>query len=154
MPREKGYALFQEFLPGNQFDTRIAVVGNRAWGFRRMVRPGDFRASGSGLIRYDHQEIDPKCVQIAFRVAEDLKAQSIALDFLFAEDGQPRIVEISYAYSPQLVRDTGGFWDRDLNWHPGYFFPQDAIIVDLIREIHRRKGEADREPYPLEPVAV
>ena len=35
---------FQEFLPGNAFDTRITAIGNRAFGFLRENRPRDFRA--------------------------------------------------------------------------------------------------------------
>ena len=30
VPRECGYIYFQEFLPNNEFDTRITVIGNRA----------------------------------------------------------------------------------------------------------------------------
>ncbi len=154
IPRESGYALFQEFLPNNPFDTRITVVEERAWGFRRMVRPNDFRASGSGLIQYDHRDIDPECVRIAFRVAKALKAQSIGIDLVFAPDGQPRILEVSYGYVPGLVRDTGGYWDPDLNRHPGNFYPQDAIVIDLIQEIRRRKGDSKSQPYPLESVSA
>lgn len=52
MGREKGYVYFQDFIPGNDFDTRVTVVGDRAFAFTRNVRPGDFRASGSGDIVY------------------------------------------------------------------------------------------------------
>ena len=47
-PRERGYALFQRFVPGNDYDIRVTVIGERVFTFRRRVRPGDFRASGSG----------------------------------------------------------------------------------------------------------
>src|SRR5690606_15154424 len=51
--REKGYLYFQEFMPKNEFDTRLIVIGNRCFGIRRYNRTGDFRASGSGLIKYE-----------------------------------------------------------------------------------------------------
>jgi hypothetical protein len=45
---QKNYALFQEFMPGNEHDTRVTVIGDRAFAYRRFNRPNDFRASGSG----------------------------------------------------------------------------------------------------------
>ena len=39
----RGYVYFQDFIPDNQFDTRVTVIGNRAFAFIRKVRPGDFR---------------------------------------------------------------------------------------------------------------
>ena len=31
--RKKNYAMFQRFLPGNEYDTRVTVIGNRAFAF-------------------------------------------------------------------------------------------------------------------------
>jgi glutathione synthase/RimK-type ligase-like ATP-grasp enzyme len=50
---EKNYVYFQDFIPQNDFDIRIIVIGKRAFAIKRMVRKGDFRASGSGNIKYD-----------------------------------------------------------------------------------------------------
>ena len=66
---QKGYLLVQEFLEGNAFDTRITVIGDRAFAFRRFNRPKDFRASGSGLIDWDPAGIEEDAVRLAFRVA-------------------------------------------------------------------------------------
>ncbi len=129
---ESGYVYFQDFLPGNTFDTRITVIGNRAFGFTRKTRPGDFRASGSGEIDYDLDRIDARCVKIAVDTADKLQTQSLAFDFVFDEDGAPRIVEISYCYKSRAVYDCPGYWDRDLNWHEGHVWPEDAILDDLI----------------------
>ena len=76
---QKNYVLFQRFLPDNEFDTRITVIGDRAFGFRRMTRKSDFRASGSGIIDYDIGKIDLRCVDIAFRVSQQLGFQSMAI---------------------------------------------------------------------------
>ena len=35
---DKNYIYFQEFIPGNEFDTRVTVIGDRAFAFRRMNR--------------------------------------------------------------------------------------------------------------------
>jgi glutathione synthase/RimK-type ligase-like ATP-grasp enzyme len=132
MPRERGYIYFQDFMPGNQYDTRITVIGNRAFGYTRNVRPDDFRASGSGLISYDLKRIDMQCVSIAFDVADKIRSQSMAFDFIKDENGKPKLVEISYGFIPKLVYDCAGHWDRDLNWREGHVHPEDAILEDML----------------------
>ncbi len=135
MPREKDYVYFQEFMPGNQYDTRITLVGNRAFGFTRDVRPNDFRASGSGSISYDLKRLDMEYVKIAFAVAEKMRSQSMAFDFIKDENGKPKIVEVSYGYQPKAVYDCPGHWDQKLNWHEGHTHPEDAILEDLLGTI-------------------
>ena len=138
--RERGYVYLQEFLPGNEFDTRITVVGDLAWGFIRRVRPGDFRASGSRNIDYDLQFVDPQCVKIAFEVAERLGSQSTAFDFVKTPDGEPRIVEISYGYESGAVYGVSGQWRRDMSWQEGRLYAEDAIIDNLIHAIENKKA--------------
>lgn len=133
--RENGYLYLQEFMPDNLFDTRITIIGNRAFGFTRNVRPNDFRASGSGRINYDLKRIDPRCVTIALDLARKLQAQSIAFDFLKDSAGEPRINEISYCYDAKAVYDCEGHWDDQLNWKAGHMWPQDAILIDLLTQL-------------------
>ena len=143
--QEKGYVLFQEFIPDNACDTRIAVVGRRAWGFTRKVRKNDFRASGSGAIDYDMARVDPECVRIAFSLARTLRTQSIAFDFLKHPERGPLVVEMSYGYLARAVYQAPGYWEPDLTWHEGHFWPQDAVLEDLLAEIgRRRENEGER----------
>jgi glutathione synthase/RimK-type ligase-like ATP-grasp enzyme len=140
MGRERGYAYFQDFIRDNKFDTRITVVGGRyAFGFTRNVRKGSFRASGSGSIDYDIGRINPRCVEIAFDVARKLKAQSIAFDFLTDHAGNPLITEISYAYVAEAVYNCSGYWDADMQWHEGHFWPTDLILIDLLEHLRQAK---------------
>jgi glutathione synthase/RimK-type ligase-like ATP-grasp enzyme len=119
---EIGYAYFQDFVPNNSFDIRICVVGNRAFALKRMTRTGDFRASGSGNIIYDKSQIDVHCVEIAFAVNRKLKMQSVAFDFVFDNNNQPMIVEISYGYAMQAYDLCEGYWTDDMCWHKGTHF--------------------------------
>lgn len=139
MGREKGYIYFQDFIPGNDFDTRVTVIGDRAFGFTRNVRPGDFRASGSGDIVYDTDRVNQTCVEVAFDVTRKLGSQSVAFDFVLDEDKQPMILEISYCYNPNAVHSCRGYWDRKLHWQEGNIWPQDAILIDLVNEIDRSR---------------
>jgi hypothetical protein len=132
-PRARGYVLFQEFMPGNTGDTRVTVIGDRAFGFVRANRPGDFRASGSGRIDHDPARVDLRCVKIAFAVAVRIGSQSMAFDFVFDSQGEPRILEISYCYQAEAVYECPGHWDEGLGWHQGHIWPQDVILCDLLR---------------------
>jgi glutathione synthase/RimK-type ligase-like ATP-grasp enzyme len=136
---EYGYAFFQEFLPENAFDTRVTVIGDRAFAFRRMNRPDDFRASGSGALDYDPSKIDTRCIEIAFDVSTKAKFQTMAYDFLY-KDGLPVVCEISYTFVDEAVYNCPGHWDSSLSWHAGHLWPEEAQCDDFIREVSLRTG--------------
>lgn len=131
LPKHQHYAYFQEFVPRNDSDIRVIVIGNRAFGIKRMVREGDFRASGSGRIVYAREAIPLRCLELSFETAEKLGTQSLALDFVF-EEGVPLVVEMSYAFAVAAYRDCPGYWRRDGTWVEGAFRPEDFIIEDFI----------------------
>ena len=133
---EIGYVYFQDFIPNNTFDIRVCVVGDKAFALKRLTRKGDFRASGSGNIVYDRQQIDERCVSIAYDVNKKLKAQSVAFDFVFDENNQPLIVEISYGYSIKAYDSCEGYWTHDLVWHEGTHFDFCGWMVEnLINQV-------------------
>ena len=133
--RDIGYLYFQEFIPDNQYDIRITIIGNRAFGCTRNVRENDFRASGSGQIIHDKTRIPEECIRIAFGIAKPLKTQSIALDFIMDANKQPLVVETSYGFCSALSYDCGGYWDSQLVWHEGAVWAGDAIIEDILANI-------------------
>lgn len=116
--KEIGYAYFQEFIPNNKFDIRVCVIGNNAFALKRHTRNNDFRASGSGMITYSKEEIDERCVKIAFETNEALGMQSIAYDFVFDADNNPLIVEISYGFAGTAYKKCEGYWKSDMEWVP------------------------------------
>ena len=145
LPREiqHGYLYLQEFLSGNPFDTRVTVIGDRAFAFRRLNRPGDFRASGSGRIEWDPTKIDPQAVRIAFRIARHLNTQSVAIDALRRGD-ELVVCEISYTYASWAVRDCPGHWvlrgnpsTGTLTWTEGRMRPEDAIFIDFMQAVEQ-----------------
>jgi hypothetical protein len=135
----KGYLLFQEFLPGNDFDIRITVIGNRAFAFRRHNRPNDFRASGSGRIDWDSTQIPEDAILLAFETARILQTQSLAVDVL-RRDGKPVIAEISYYYEGWAIAACPGHWklhgdSQQLVWVDGPMRPEDAIWKDFVTRL-------------------
>lgn len=130
--RERGYIYFQDFIPYNDSDIRVIVIHNKAFAIKRMVRANDFRASGSGNIKYEKHLFDESTIKLAFEIAEKLGGQSVALDFL-NDNGVPKIVEVSYGFVQKVYDPCVGYWDNDMKWHEGFFDPC-GWMVDLIVE--------------------
>lgn len=129
--REKGYFYAQEFIPNNDSDIRVVVIGDRAFCLKRLNRKNDFRASGSGTILYDKHLFSEETIRIAFEVAEKINSTCCAFDFVF-KNGVPLIIEISYGFSAAAYLDCQGYWDRDLNYHDEKVLPCDWIIENII----------------------
>lgn len=143
---QQGYFLTQEFLQGNAFDVRITIIGNRAFGFRRFNRPGDFRASGSGRIDWDPKEIDIRMVRLAFEVARQSDAQTIAVDVI-RRGSDPVIVELNLTYASWAIRDCPGHWtlrgapeSGEIKWVEGSMRPEDAIFDDFVAPLLQPNG--------------
>lgn len=132
--KEMGYVYFQEFIPGNDHDIRVVVVGDKAYAIKRMIRENDFRASGSGFILYGKELFDDETIRIAFTISAKLQTQCIAYDFVYLE-GKPMIVEISYGFSMEGYDPCPGYWDRELKWHEGSFNPYGWMVDGIISEI-------------------
>jgi hypothetical protein len=123
----------QEFCQNNDGDQRIVVIGNRVMGFFRRNRPGDFRASGSGLIEYV-DELDPECVRIAFEISSRMGFDSMAYDFVRDNEGRWVVLECSYTYVDAAVRDCRYYYEmpggqrRDKSG----VYPEDFILEDFL----------------------
>ena len=128
----KNYVLFQQFMPGNEFDTRVLVIGQRAFAFRRRVRKNDFRASGSGLIEFDHSEIDLRCVKLALKISKEMGFASMAYDLIYDTEGNPVVCEISYTVVDTIVYNSEGYWDENLVFHEGHYWMQYFQLMDLL----------------------
>lgn len=134
--REKGYVYFQDFIPNNEFDTRVVVIhGEKALAERRFVRKNDFRASGSG--KFDYNDIHPEIIKQAFKIAQQLELQSIAFDFVMKNE-EPLVIEMSYGYGTQGISNAPGYWDTNLNWHEGKYDSQKWVIEKIIQDIKKK----------------
>lgn len=135
--KERGYVYFQEFVPDNDCDVRVIVVGDRAWALKRGVRPGDFRASGSGLLERDPRAISEQCIALAFDAARKLKMSCVAFDII--EDKKKSkylIVEMSYGVGHPIDQyKCPGHWRPNMSWRDGQMWLQDAILDDMIERV-------------------
>lgn len=139
LPRQRNYAYFQDFVSGNDSDVRVIVIGRRAFAIKRLVREGDFRASGSGKIIYTPAAIPDFCIDVAFRAANALGTQSVAFDFVFDKD-VPLIVEISYAFASRAYRTCPGYWRDDGSWLEGSFHAEDFMLEDIWNTLRHGRG--------------
>lgn len=130
LTRQKGYVYFQDFVPENDSDVRVIVIGDKAFAIKRMVRKNDFRASGSGKILYDRCLFDENTLNLSFHLAKIIKSQVLAIDYVYLH-GNPLITEISFGFSPKGYYPCPGYWDNNLNWHEGEFNPY-GWMVDMV----------------------
>ena len=140
--KHKNYILFQKFMPDNEYDTRVVVIGNRVFADRRYNRTNDFRASGSGKVDPDVSKIDRRFLEIALQISGKLKFQSMAYDFLYDENRNPVITEISYKYPCSSTSDLyPGYWDENFKWHEGYYWPQYFQLIDALEKPDLRQPD-------------
>jgi len=138
--KEIGYVYFQDFIPGNDHDIRVIVIGNKAFAIKRLVRKKDFRASGSGFIQYEKENIDDNLIRLSFEISKKLRSQCMAFDFIH-DRGHPVIIEISYGFAMEGYDACPGYWDDSIVWHEGKFNPYGWMVDNLIQEITRNNHQ-------------
>ena len=130
--RERGYVYIQKYIDGNDHDIRVIVVGDKAFAIKRMVRENDFRASGSGNIKYEKNNFDDVCIKQSFSLAEKLQTQCVAFDYVF-NDGTALLIEISYGFAKEVYDPCVGYWDSKMNWYEGRFNPYAWMVDGLLQ---------------------
>lgn len=132
---EKGYAYFQDFMPNNNRDNRIIVIDGKAFGVSRLVPKGDFRSGDQYGVLSRKEDVDERCVKIAFSIANRLKTQSLGIDFIFDENNNPVIAEMGYGFIPATYKDCPGYWDEDLNWYNEKFNPVEWMLEAVLKDL-------------------
>jgi glutathione synthase/RimK-type ligase-like ATP-grasp enzyme len=132
--REREYIYFQKFLPGNEFTTRVTVIGNRAFGFIICNAKEDFRAYDMQLIDHSPRCLNLDCIRIAFDISKTLGFQCMSYDFLFGEGGEPLVCEMGYTAQAHDIFKCKGFYDQDEIWHEGHYWPQYCQLLDLLED--------------------
>jgi glutathione synthase/RimK-type ligase-like ATP-grasp enzyme len=137
--REKGYVYFQDYIPENDSDIRVFVIGDKAYPLKRMVRKNDFRASGSGIYQTGREHFSDDVIRLAFDVCDKLKTPVLVFDIVFLE-GKPLVLEISYGTMPRY-NVCEGYFDKDLNWHDGHFDFGGTMVEDLMAAVRQNQQD-------------
>ena len=132
-----GTVYWQEFIPGNEADLRITTVGKcYAYGFWRLNRPNDFRASGSGRLDYQ-REIPENLLRFCLNLSKELDFDSMAYDIIFKEK-QFVITEMSYGYLDTAPYHSDGYYelkDDAITYHQGHFWPEELWVNWLLKRM-------------------
>lgn len=138
--RQKDYVLFQEFIPGAEFDLRIIVVGDKLFGYYRYPNKGDFRASGAG--NYEKKEIDAEALELAYTVKEKFNCTFLATDLLYSKSNQCYYIIESSIFigidtpSQLEINGVAGYYRRveknRFEFIQGKFWIQELVLNEVI----------------------
>jgi hypothetical protein len=85
------------------------------------------------------KHFDDETIRLAFEVAGKIKSRCMAVDFVYSEDGSPRVVEVSYGFVKEAYYDCAGYWTTDMTWHEGPFDAPGWMVENVVKEIEGRK---------------
>jgi hypothetical protein len=106
--------ILQDFIPGLSGDYKVLVFSNKFYILKRSVKKGDFRASGSGLRKFE-KEIPEGLLDFAANISEILDVPNASLDVAF--DGKTFfLVEFQCLYFGSFTLSFSKFhWIRKNN---------------------------------------
>jgi len=119
-PTQFGVALWQKFLPGNDYALRVTQITDRlGWVFKVMNRAHDWRASGSGMcVPLTPEEMQSRWLRSAIdahlAVARRMNSRWIGTDMLYDRTSPhvPRWVAVDVTLAWTLRKElVGGHWD-------------------------------------------
>lgn len=106
--------ILQNYVSGINNDWKILVFSNKYFVLRRNNRPGDFRASGSGLFSFDDM-VNPVLLDAAKEVKNFFKVPFISIDMALSCD-KVVLIEFQFVY----------FGTSTLEKSPYYYFSSDS----------------------------
>lgn len=142
----------QEFIPDLDGDFKVIVMGRRYFVLRRRPRPGDFRASGSGIIEHP-VNVEEGLLNVAYDLFEHYgeacasfdiaKAQTtyILIEAQFVRFGTYALEMTEYYFE----RDTGG-WRRFENTQSVERHFADAFHIHISRIAFNQESTSGLQP--------
>ena len=134
--RQKNYIYAQEFIEQIDQEVRIILAGEKIFGYYKEPKSGDFRASGSGIVKKG--ELPSEAMDIAREVRDVFDSEQLVVDLVSSKrDNKFMILEVSFFIriitSEQLkVDDVAGYYvyDGD-NYHftPGKYWIQELALM-------------------------
>lgn len=97
----------QEFVPHHGYDCRVFLVGDRAFGMKRINR-ADWRTNVSRGATTEPLELDARLVDLARRAAAATGAVLAGVDILPARDGRLCVIEVNAVPGWQSLARTLG----------------------------------------------
>lgn len=140
--RQKDYFYIQDFMEDAKFDLRIMLVGNKAFGYYRYPKKGDFKASGSGIT--EKKEIPIEAIRLAIEIRQKLNSRQMGVDLMYSPKSKKYyIIETSLFNQIDTpvqfaINNIPGYYDisdkNDIQFKEGKFWVQELMIRELIIE--------------------
>lgn len=112
--RQTGGFTLQEFLPGLDSDYKVLVFGEKYYVVNRKVRPGDFRASGSGS--FEHIGLNKELLIYAKSIFEKLGVPFASLDICKYNEKYFLIEFQCMHLGPLVMLGSQGYFHYDDKW--------------------------------------
>lgn len=84
----------QNFIEGLSGDYKVLIFWDKVYVLNRLVRPNDFRASGSGLFSFP-SDINPALLDFSEKVYKHYRVPMISMDIAL-KDGQCYLIEFQF----------------------------------------------------------
>lgn len=116
----------QSFIEGLSFDYKVLVFWDKLYVLKRNIRKNDFRASGSGLLKFT--EPPEILLDYALDIFSQLDTPYASLDICISESGCHLIEFQALNFGPYALKKSPGFYYKsDGNWQ---FKKQDSNLED------------------------
>lgn len=148
----KNIFYMQKFMADATFDLRVMMSGEKAFGYYRYPKKGDFKASGAG--NYEKKEIPEDVLRLAYDIKRKLGVRQVGVDFLYSPaEGKYYVIETSVFNridTPEqlVVNGVAGYYDMsdldNITFRPGKFWIQELTLQYLV-ESHAAKKEIDNK---------
>lgn len=100
--------VLQKFIPNINNDWKVLIFGDKYYVLRRQNRPGDFRASGSGLFSYDDSVL-PVLLNAAREIKDCFHVPHISLDLAISEN-QVILIEFQFVYFGTITLEKSPYY--------------------------------------------
>lgn len=148
----KNIFYMQKFMADATFDLRVMMSGNKAFGYYRYPKKGDFKASGAG--NYEKKEIPEDVLRLAYDIKRKLGVRQVGVDFLYSPAEEKYYVIETSVFNridtPEqlVVNGVAGYYDMsdldNITFRPGKFWIQELTLQSLV-ESHAVKKEIDNK---------
>ena len=148
----KNIFYMQKFMADATFDLRVMMSGDKAFGYYRYPKKGDFKASGAG--NYEKKEIPEDVLRLAYDIKRKLGVRQVGVDFLYSPaEGKYYVIETSVFNridTPEqlVVNGVAGYYDMsdldNITFRPGKFWIQELTLQYLV-ESHAAKKEIENK---------
>jgi hypothetical protein len=114
--RHKGFSLAvtQNFIKDLSCDYKVLVFGSKFFVLRRDVRKNDFRASGSGKLKFE--QVPHIVLDFAKQIFEQLDEPYASLDIAVSEDKAHLIEYQILNFGPYTLHNSPGYYEYNEKW--------------------------------------